>query len=127
MWHNVAQRGGRVLGPSPRIQGRSVELGAGLRVEGRLEPVEWPLDDRSFDQGSAWAFTTTFGLLDIHLRPDGTGGFPDLRRDAAEPLNETLTVVVASLADVIRSEEAAGRDKDLRVLPALRLVQERAG
>jgi hypothetical protein len=32
---------------------------------------------------------------------------------------------VASLADVIRSKEAAGREKDLRVLPALRLAQER--
>jgi len=102
------------------------ELDARLRVEGRPEPIDWPLDDRSFDQGSTWTFTTRFGLLDVHLRPDGTGGFPDLRRDAtAEQLSETLTVAVASLADVIRSKEAAGRDKDLRVLPALRLVQER--
>lgn len=101
------------------------ELEAKLRVEGHAEAVDWPLDERSFDQGTSWTFTTSCGLLDIHLRPDGTGGFADLRRDAsAEPLTATLTVSVASLADVIRSKETAGRDKDLRVLPALRLVLE---
>ena len=103
------------------------ELDAKLRVEGRPEPVEWPLDERSFDQGTTWTFTTSFGSLDVCLRPDGTQGFADLRRGAsAEPLTETLTVWVASLDDVIRSKEASGRDKDLRVLPALRLVRDRS-
>lgn len=102
------------------------ELGAKLRVEGRDEPLDWPLDERSFDLGTTWPFATRCGFLDVCMRPDGTQGFADLRRDAsAEPLSETLTVWVASLADVIRSKEAAGRDKDLRILPALRLVQER--
>ena len=32
---------------------------------------------------------------------------------------ETIEVKVADLADVIRSKEAAGRPKDLEVLPAL--------
>jgi len=34
-------------------------------------------------------------------------------------------VVVASLADVIRSKEAAGRGKDHLMLPTLRRLQER--
>ncbi len=101
------------------------ELGAKLRVEGH-EPVAWPLDERSFDQGTTWTFVTMAGYLDVCLRPDGTGGYPDLRRDATEePLTETLTIAVASLADVIRSKEAANRDRDRRVLPALRLLLER--
>ena len=33
-------------------------LEAKLRVEGRDEPVDWPLDERSFDQGTTWTFTT---------------------------------------------------------------------
>jgi hypothetical protein len=66
--------------------------------------------------------------VDIWLLPDGTGGYVDLVRDATrEPLTETLTVSVASLADVIRSKEAAGRNKDLLVLPALREVLARSG
>ncbi len=104
------------------------ELEAKLRVQGLDEPIDWPLDDRSFDQGTTWTFRTRAGDLDICLRPDGTGGFPDLSKDATGMLlTETLTVAVASLEDVIRSKEAAGRPKDLRVLPALREVLERGG
>jgi hypothetical protein len=103
------------------------ELSARLRVEGRREPVDWPLDERSFDQGTTWTFVTRFGFLDVCLRPGGTQGFADLQRAAsAERLTDTLTVSVASLADVIRSKEAAGRDRDLRVLPALRMALERS-
>lgn len=40
---------------------------------------------------------------------------------------EDTEVLVADLADVIRSKEAAGRPKDLRVLPTLYLFErERA-
>ena len=109
-----------------RLAAALLQLEAKLRVEGRAEPLDWPLDERSFDQGTTWTFTTPCGFVDVCMRPDGTQGFADLQRDAsAEPLTDTLTVRVASLADVIRSKEAARRDKDLRVLPALRLVQER--
>jgi len=103
------------------------DLDAKLRVDGLEQPLDWPLDDRAFDQGTTWTFTTRLGDLDICLRPDATGGFPDLRRGATrEPITDTLTVLVASLADVIRSKQAANRDKDRRVLPALRLVLERS-
>lgn len=108
-----------------RLAAALEDLGAKLRVEGH-DPVAWPLDERSFDQGTTWTFVTDAGHLDVCLRPDGTGGYPDLRRGATEePLTETLTIAVASLADVIRSKEAANRDSDRRMLPALRLVLER--
>lgn len=103
------------------------ELGAKLRVEGHLEPVDWPLDERSFDQGTTWTFVTDVGFLDVCLRPDGTAGYADLARDATRiGLTDTLTVSVASLADVIRSKEAARRERDLQVLPALRRILDRS-
>lgn len=43
-----------------------------------------------------------------------------------EQLTDDLQVDVASLADVIRSKEAAGREKDRAVLPILRQVLERS-
>ncbi len=52
--------------------------------------------------------------------PDGTGGYDDLARQMVEIEYEGRRVPVASLADVVRSKEAAGRGKDLLVLPALR-------
>lgn len=63
---------------------------------------------------------TDAGALDVTLRPDGTSGYADLNDSLSIVEFEGHEVPVASLADVIRSKEAAGREKDLLVLPALR-------
>jgi hypothetical protein len=103
------------------------ELKATLRIPNVEDPVEFPLDQHSFDWGTTWTFVTAHGFLDIALLPDGTRGYDDLRRSASrERITETLEVNVASLADVIRSKEAAGREKDRAVLPVLRQVLERS-
>jgi hypothetical protein len=103
------------------------ELDAKLRIPDMDEPLEVPLDERSFEQGTTWTYVTKHGFLDVALLPDGTRGYEDLKRSATrEQLTETLTVFVASLGDVIRSKEAAGREKDRAVLPVLRQVLERS-
>ena len=103
------------------------ELNAQLRIPGVDGPVEFTLDEHSFDWGTTWTFVTDHGYLDVALLPDGTQGYDDLRRGATrEQITETLQVDVASLADVIRSKEAAGREKDRAVLPILRRVLERS-
>jgi len=63
---------------------------------------------------------TDHGRLDITFEPSGTAGYPDLARDAVHLEILGVEVDVASLADVIRSKEAAGREKDRLVLPVLR-------
>ena len=63
--------------------------------------------------------TTRFGDLDLTFEPSGTTGYPDLREHAVEHDVGALRIRVAALADVIRSKEAAGRDKDLRALVEL--------
>jgi hypothetical protein len=63
------------------------------------------------------------------MAPAGTGGYKDLIRDADElkvAVDPELVVTVASLADVIRSKEAAGREKDRATLPLLRRTLEEA-
>jgi len=103
------------------------ELEAKLRVPDMDEPLEVPLDERSFEQGTTWTYVTKHGYLDVALLPDGTRGYDDLRRSATrEQLTDTVTISVAALADVIRSKEAAGREKDRAVLPVLRQVLERS-
>ena len=52
--------------------------------------------------------------------PTGTEGFADLDRSAKDLDVMGVRVRVASLADVIRSKQAADRDKDNLVLPVLR-------
>jgi hypothetical protein len=102
------------------------ELDAKLRVPDLDEPIEVPLDAHSFQQGTTWTYVTKHGNLDVALLPDGTRGYDDLRRAATlERITDTLEVCVAALADVIRSKEAAGREKDRAILPTLRQVLER--
>ena len=67
-----------------------------------------------------WTLVTDFGRLDISFEPSGTEGYADVARDAVHLTISGVDVEVASLADVIRSKEAAGRDKDRLVLPVLR-------
>ena len=71
--------------------------------------------------------TTRFGNLALAFVPSGTQGFPDLKRDARAIEIHGISVQVASLADVIRSKEAANREKDRLVLPTLRAILEKAG
>jgi hypothetical protein len=47
-------------------------LDAKLRISAVEGPVEFPLDQHSFDWETTWAFVTTHGFLDIALLPDGT-------------------------------------------------------
>jgi len=77
-----------------------------------------------------WNLVTDHGRLDITFEPSGTQGYDDVARDAVHLVVLGAAVDVASLADVIRSKEAAGRDKDRLVLPTLRRIaeeQERGG
>jgi predicted nucleotidyltransferase len=71
-----------------------------------------------------WNLVTDHGRLDITFVPSGTQGFEDLARDASHLVILGVGVDVASLADVIRSKEAAGREKDRLVLPVLRRLAE---
>ena len=69
--------------------------------------------------------TTRIVELDLAFLPVGTGGYEDLRRHAiALEIESGLIVQVASLADVIRSKEAAGREKDRDQLPLMRRTLE---
>jgi hypothetical protein len=83
------------------------------------------LDAEMLESADLWTLTTSAGDLDLCFTPAGTRGYDDLRREASrERLDKRLTVTVASLRDVIRSKEAAGRDKDLAQLPILRRTLE---
>jgi hypothetical protein len=74
-----------------------------------------------------WNLTTDYGRLDLTFEPSGTQGYDDVARDAIHLVILGADVNVASLADVIRSKEAAGRDKDRLVLPTLRRIAEEDG
>lgn len=98
------------------------ELNAKIRTGSEPEGLPFNCDADSLLTGNTWNLTTDAGDLHLTFEPAGTHGYPDLRRDAVPAQLYGVTVVVASLADVIRSKQAANRPKDQRVLPTLRAI-----
>lgn len=99
------------------------ELGARLRSPTEPDGVAFPHDPEMLASATAWTLVSSMGDLDLVFEPAGTGGYSDLRSDADQlqvATDPPLTVLVASLADIIRSKQAAGRAKDLASLPLLR-------
>ncbi|MEK7251842.1 MAG: hypothetical protein AAB198_01125 [Actinomycetota bacterium] len=86
---------------------------AGVKIPGGIS-AKWLADMVSV------ALVTDAGPLDINLRPDGTTGYDDLARQSVKIEFDGHSVPTAALEDVLRSKEAAGRSKDIRVIPALR-------
>ncbi|HEY3241336.1 MAG TPA: hypothetical protein VGL92_17355, partial [Acidimicrobiia bacterium] len=98
------------------------ELEARLRVPNEPEGVGFAHSAAFLARCQILTLTTRFGDLDISFVPSGTDGYPDLRRDAVELTIHGTRIMVAALADVVRSKEAAGREKDRLVLPELRAL-----
>jgi hypothetical protein len=94
-------------------------LDARVRAEG-TEPLRFDHSPRSLAVVDVWNLSTLYGDLDISQVPAGTRGYEDLIRDAVEVSIGGESVLLASLADIVRSKDAAGRDKDRRALPVLR-------
>jgi hypothetical protein len=107
-----------------RIVAALGQLGAKLRVS-TGEAVPFPIEAPFLREVQSWMLETRFGPLDLVFDPDGTTGYEDLRREAVDiDLGGGLVVSMASLRDVIRMKEAAGREKDQAQLPALRRTLE---
>ena len=101
------------------------ELGVKRRVS-RGPAVEFPVDAAFLGGAASWALETRDGLsFDVIFEPAGTAGYPDLVQDAATlDLGDGLEVAVASLRDIVRMKQAAGRPKDLAQIPALMATLE---
>ena len=107
-----------------RLSAALDELHARIRVAG--EPGGFPFSHNweSLQRMEVLNLTTDAGDLDLSFVPSGTRGYEDLRRDAVRIEVMGVPTSVASLADVIRSKEAAGRAKDQLTLPTLRRMLE---
>jgi hypothetical protein len=96
------------------------ELGARIRtdaVDGDSIPTVLRVTGHR-DQREA--LICPYGEFDISFVPSGiAGGYEELAMKAHRMRVDAVDVMVADLSDVIRSKEAAGRPKDLQVLPIL--------
>jgi hypothetical protein len=101
------------------------DLDAKIRTGG-TDGLPFSASAESLQGISVLNLTTRFGDLDLAFSPSGfSTGFGALRPAATTMTVDGVSILVASLDDVITSKEAAGRDKDFQALPHLiRLQQE---
>ncbi len=87
----------------------------------RDESLRFEHDGASLGDVLVWNLATRYGGLDLTFEPAATRGYTDLAARAERvDMGGGVQVSVASLEDIIRSKEVAGREKDGVVLPALR-------
>lgn len=102
------------------------DLDARLRTVADPAGISFPIEAAMLNTADSWTLTTNAGDLDLVFSPAGTRGYGDFRRSARRERIAGVRVPVAALADVIRSKEAAGREKDSMQLPILRRTLEQA-
>jgi hypothetical protein len=108
-----------------RLSSALTALDARIRVDG-AEPLPFSHDSTSLAASTTWNLTTKYGDLDIAFEPSGTTGYVDLVRQAVTITVGGTEAKLASLSDIVRSKDAAGRDKDRRALPVLRELLDRS-
>jgi hypothetical protein len=96
------------------------ELEAALRSGDETIAIPGGFTAANLEPMTVLNLVTLAGPLDLTIMPAGTEGYPDLIRHATGIEYQGVLVPTASLEDVARSKEAAGRPKDLRALPAIR-------
>jgi hypothetical protein len=96
------------------------DLNARIRTEAAPEGLPFDHNGASLGRAAAWNLVCPYGEFDLSFRPTGfSNGYRQLARRAHRVRVEGIEVSIAHLDDIIASKEAAGRPKDLQVLPIL--------
>lgn len=104
--------------PSPepdnltRLTAALRELDARIYTETVPEGLAFDVSPAMLLRAAVWNLVTRAGRLDLAFRPSGTEGFEDLRRGAVRFEVYGTDLLASSLADVLRSKEAANRPQD---------------
>jgi predicted nucleotidyltransferase len=99
-------------------------VGARIRSASDPDGVAFRCDSEFLAGMTMLNLVTDHGDFDVSLRPSGTDGYADLLQGALEYDLDGLVVKVAGLDDIIRSKEAAARDKDRAALPQLYALRD---
>jgi len=98
-------------------------LTARIRTDDVPEGFPFACDPEFFERIELVNLITPYGPVDVSFIPSGTKGYADLIAKAHTlDLGPALQPIVADLADIIRSKEAANRPKDVAALPVLRTL-----
>lgn len=108
-----------------RLSAALTELDARIRIEGIPDGLPFSHDATSLMGITTLNVVTKFGPLDLATQPAGVTSFADWDAGAQDLTISGIRVRLAGLADIVRSKEAANRDKDKAQLPLLRSLLER--
>jgi hypothetical protein len=103
-----------------RLSAALQELGARIRAERVADGLLFENTGTSLGGAEVWNLICDYGEFDISFHPSGfVDGYRQFAAQAHSFKVGDQQVSIADLGDVIRSKEAAGRPKDLQVLPIL--------
>ena len=101
------------------------DLDASIYTESVPEGLPFDRSAAMLGRASMWNLVTNAGRLDIAFTPAGTKGFKDLAKDAERFEAFGVHFLAASLDDIIRSKEAAGRARDEDDVLILKALKQR--
>ena len=106
-----------------RLAAALKELDAKVYTDSVPEGLPFDCSPAMLARARMWNLVTSAGRLDIAFEPAGVEGYDDLKKDAERFEAFGVRFFVASLDDIIRSKEAAGRPKDLDDVAILRAMK----
>jgi hypothetical protein len=101
------------------------ELRAKVYTESVPEGLEFDCSAQTLSRANMWNLVTNAGRIDLAFKPAGTEGYKDLASSAERFEAYGVEFLAASVDDIIRSKEAAGRPKDREDLAILRAMQRK--
>ena len=103
------------------------ELDARVFTESIPEGLAFDCSAQTLARANMWNLVTSAGRLDVAFQPSGTGGYDDLIRSAVTFDVFGVRLDAASLEDIVRSKEAAGRLQDRQDVAIIREMLRRRG
>ena len=101
------------------------QLRAKVYTESVPEGLSFDCSAATLARAEMWNLVTNAGRIDIAFKPAGTKGFDDIASGAEKFKAYGVVFLAASVSDIIRSKEAAGRPKDRDDVAMLREIQKR--
>lgn len=94
------------------------------RLRGFLEDLPFFWDERTLQNGTNFTLKTTIGDIDLLGEVAGVGDYEAVKKESSLTRLYDCEVRVLNLEGLIKAKRAAGRTKDLLVLPELEALRE---
>jgi hypothetical protein len=89
------------------------------RLRGAPENLPFHFDAATIKRGLNFTLPTDLGAIDFLGEVSGVGGFSEVKKNSELMNIFDMDCLVLSIEGLIRAKKAAGRDRDLEVIPEL--------